>query len=176
MRVVLRDPSDLGALRASVRVEACARQRDRFRAVLLASEGDGGRELGGDEIARRLARSPRFVDQWVARYRGGGLAALRPRKAKGRAPALTAGQRAAFKVRVLGGPVAAADGGVCRLGGAEARRILSREFGAEMTLGAVYKLMHRLNLSCLRPRPRHRKNDPQAAKDWLERAPLLPGS
>ena len=175
MKVVLRDPSDLGALRESVRAEASAKQRDRFRAVLLAAEGEGGRELEGDEIARRLARSPRFVDKWVARYRGSGLDALRPRKARGRSPGLTPEQGRAFKARVLAGP-AAADGGVCRLGGADARRILGREFGAEMTLGAVYRLMRRLGLSCLRPRPRHRKNDPQAAKDWLERAPLLPGS
>jgi transposase len=172
MRVELRDASDLAALRELVRAESCARQRDRFRAVLLAAEGEGGVELGGDQIALRLARSPRFVDQWVGRYRGGGLAALRPRKAKGRAAKLTPGQMAAFKARVLAGP-AAADGGVCRLGGADARRILAEEFGAGMSLGAVYKLMHRLNLSCLRPRPRHRKNDPQAAAQWLERAPLL---
>jgi len=178
MRAVLRDPSDLGALRESVRAEACAMQRDRFRAVLLAVEGEGGeggRELEGDEIARRLGRSPRFVDQWVARYRGGGLPALRPRKAKGRSPGLTPEQGQAFKARVLAGP-SAADGGLCRLGGADARRILGREFGKQMTLGAVYKLMHRLGLSCLRPRPRHRKNDPGATEQWLERAPLLPGS
>jgi transposase len=115
------------------------------------------------------------VDQWVARYRGGGLSALRPRKAKGRTPGLTPEQGQAFKARVLAGP-AEADGGVCRLGGSDARRILSQEFGKQMTLGAVYKLMHRLGLSCLRPRPRHRKNDPKAAEQWLERAPLLPGS
>ena len=45
-----------------------------------------------------------------------------------------------------------------------------------MTLGAAYKLMRRLNLSCLRPRPRHRKNDPAAAAAWLARAPLLPAT
>lgn len=175
MKVELRAASDLATLRASVRAEPCAKQRDRFRAVLLAAEGERGAELEGDEIAARLARSPRFVDQWVGRYRGGGLTALRPRRAKGRAAKLTAEQRAAFRARILAGP-AAADGGACRLGGADARRILAGEFGAELTLGAVYKLMHRLGLSCLRPRPRHRKNDPEAAAAWLDRAPLLPGS
>jgi transposase len=62
---------------------------------------------------------------------------------------------------------------VCALRGEDARRILAREFGAEMTLDGVYALMRRLNLSCLKPRPRHRKNDPQEAADWLGRAPLL---
>ena len=33
--------------------------------------------------------------------------------------------------------------------------------------------MHRVGLSCLKPRPRHRKNDPRAMAEWLDRAPLL---
>lgn len=41
------------------------------------------------------------MDQWVGRYRGGGLAALRPRKAKGGAAKLTCEQRAVFRARAL---------------------------------------------------------------------------
>jgi transposase len=131
--------------------------------------------LEGDEIAARLGRSPRFVDQWLARYRGGGMEALRPRKASGRPPRLAAGRRAEFKARFLGGPTAA-DDGVCALRGLDAQRILKAEFGAEMKLSGVYELMRRLNLSLLKPRPLHPKNDPEQAKQWLERAPLLRGS
>ena len=81
-------------------------------------------------------------------------------------------KRHASKAPPLAGPTQA-DDGVCTLRGADARRILAGEFGVQMTLSGVYDLMHRLNLSCLKPRPRHRKNDPQAAADWLEQAPLL---
>jgi transposase len=143
-----------------------------LRAVLLAAEGDDGVELEGDEIARRVGRSPRFVDQWLARYRAGGLAAVRPGKATGQPPKLAADNRQAFKARILAGPTAA-DGGVCALRGRDARRILADEFGVAMTLSGVYDLLHRLNLSCLRPRPRHRKNDPAAAAAFLVGAPLL---
>ena len=175
MTVTPRDASDVTRLRELVRAEAGSKQRDRYRAVLLAAEGDGaGAELDGGQIASRLGRSRRFVDRWLARYRGGGLAGLRPRRAKGRVPKLDAAKQQAFKARVLAGPTGA-DGGVCALRGEDARRILAAEFGAPMTLDGVYKLMRRLNLSCLRPRPRHRKNDPKAAADWLERAPLLRG-
>jgi putative transposase len=177
MKVTLHDPADLQALRERSRSEADARQRDRLRAVLLAATGDeaeGGRELEGDQIAARLGRSPRFVDQWVARYRAGGLAAVRAGRAKGQPPRLSAGQQQAFRARLLAGPTAA-HGGVCTLRGGDARRILAREFGVEMKLSGVYALMHRLNLSCLTPRPLHRKNDPAAAADWLGRAPLLRG-
>jgi len=173
MKVTLHDPADLMTLRERARSQANSTQRDRLRAVLLAAEGEDGRELEGDNIAKRLGRSPRLVDQWLARYRKGGLEAIRPGKAKGQKPKLPAEKQAAFKARILAGPTEA-DGGVCTLRGAEARRILSREFGVEMCLSGVYELMHRLNLSCLRPRPLHRKNDPRAVADWLERAPLLP--
>jgi len=175
MKVTLHDPADLQTLRDRARSEANAKQRDRLRAVLLAAEGEDGAELEGDDIAKRLGRSPRFVDQWLARYRRGGLEAVKPGKAKGQKPKLPAEQHAAFKARMLAGPIQA-DGGVCTLRGTQAKNILSKEFGVEMGLSGVYELMHRLNLSCLKPRPLHRKNDPQAVSDWLERAPLLPAN
>lgn len=175
MKVTLRDTADLLTLRERVRSEANAKQRDRLRAVLLAAEGENGQELEGDDIAKRLGRSPRFVDQWLGRYRKGGLAAIQPGKAKGQKPKLPVEKQAAFKARLLAGPTDA-DAGVCALRGVDAQRILSQEFGVEMGLSGVYELMHRLNLSCLKPRPLHRKNDPQAVNDWLERAPFLPGN
>jgi transposase len=175
MTVTVHDASQVTRLRELVRLEVNAKQRDRFRAVLLAIEGEAGVELEGDQIAARLGRSPRFVDQWLARYRQGSLAALYPKKAKGRPRKLAADQEPVFKARILSGPTAD-DGGVCTLRGQDALRILKREFGVEMKLSGVYTLMHRLNLACLRPRPKHRKNDPKAAADWLERAPLLSGN
>jgi len=174
MKVTLHDRADLVTLRERARSEANANQRDRLRAVLLAAEGEEGTELEGDQIAKRLGRSPRFVDQWLARYRKDGLEAIKPRKAKGQKPKLPVEQHAAFKARMLAGPTQA-DGGVCTLRGTQARKILSSEFGVEMGLSGVYELLHRLNLSCLKPRPLHRKNDPKAVEEWLEQAPLLPG-
>lgn len=175
MKVTLHDQADLRALQERVRSEGNAKQRDRLRAVLLAAEGEGGRELEGDQIARRLGRSPRFVDQWLARYRSGGLPAMKPGKAKGQVPKLAVEKQPAFKARLLAG-AAEADAGVCTLRGADARRILADEFGVAMGLSGVYELMRRLNLSCLKPRPLHRKNDPEAMAGWLESAPLLHGT
>ena len=128
-----------------------------------------------EQIARRVGRSRQFVDQWVGRYRTLGLAGLARRKAKGNPPSLTPEQAAAFKARLLAGPTDA-DGGVCALRGRDARRILAGEFGVSLKLSAVYDWMHRLGLSCLRPRPRHRKNDPAAMQRWLDGAPLLSGA
>ena len=126
-------------------------------------------------IAGMLGRSRRFVQAWAYRYRDGGIDAVRAAAGKptGRPTKLPRDREAAFKARVLAGPVAAADGGVCVLRGEDARRILEREFGVAYTLDGVYDLLRRLKLSCLAPRPRHRKNDPTAMAAWLDRAPLL---
>jgi transposase len=156
-----------------VRRETDAKQRDRYRAVLLAMDG-----LEGDAIAEMTGRSPRFVDEWAARYRReGGLAALRPRRQPGRPPKLTPGQEAQLRERL---DAAARDGppvadGVCTLRGRDVCRIVEQEFGVRHTLGGIYDVLRRLGYSSLVPRPRHRKNDPAAAaKFQQEHAPLLP--
>jgi transposase len=174
MRVELSDPNDLITLRARVAAERRALPRDRCRAVLLAAgDGVGGAvEQTRAQIAAALGRSRQFVDQWVGRYRKLGLAGLDARKARGNAPALTAAERDAFRARMLAGPTDA-DGGKSALRGRDAQRIVEAEFGKPLRLSTVYALMHRVGLSCLRPRPQHRKNDPVAMAAWLERAPLL---
>jgi hypothetical protein len=63
MKVVLKDSEDHQRLKALCAAESDALQRDRYRAVLLAVD-----DQEGDEIADRIGRSPRFVDQWIARY------------------------------------------------------------------------------------------------------------
>lgn len=172
MTVDLRDPSDLEHLRRLVGSERKALQRDRYRAVLLAAEGERGAELRREQIALTLGRSRQFVDEWVGRYRRGGMENLKARKQRGNRPALSPEQQPAFKARLLAGPTEA-DGGVCTLRGRDAQRILDIEFGVPLKLSAVYDWMHRLGLACLNPRPRHRKNDPAAMSDWLDRAPFL---
>ena len=168
MDVTQRDDGDLARLNDLIEAEADATQRDRYRAVRLALDG---REA--EDVAATVGRGRTFVQTWVYRYRDGGLAAVVPRKQPGRKPALTLEQRATFRARVLGGPTDK-DGGVCAFRGEDARRILEAEFGvAYSSLQSVYDLMRKLRLSPLRPRPRHRKNDPATAELFLSTAPLL---
>jgi transposase len=125
MKLELHHPDDLGQLRERVSAEHNALQRDRFRAVLLVAAD----ALEGDEVARRLGRSPRFVDQWAGRYRRGGLAALTPRKPPGPRSRLAPGQEAGFKERLAAGPTDA--DGVCTLRGKDVVRTLEAEFGVQ---------------------------------------------
>ena len=167
MTVTPHDAGDRQLLDDLVRREADARQRDRYRAVLLAMD-----DLEGDEIALRLGRSPRFVDEWVGRYRRGGLSALRPKRQPGRRPKLSPEQEERLKARLDAGP--RDSDGVCTLRGRDVCRIIEREFGVVHTLGGIYDVLRRLGYSSLVPRPRHRKNDPAAMRKFEADAPHLP--
>ena len=167
MKLALHHPDDLDRLRVHVSSERDALQRDRYRAVLLVA----GEALEGDEAARLLGRSPRFVDEWAGRYRRGGLAALAPRKPPGQRPKLGPAQVAKLKERLAAGPTAA--DGVCTLRGRDVVRILEAEFGVRHTIGSVYSVLHRIGYSCLAPRPRHEKSDPQAIRTFQVAAPFL---
>ena len=172
MRVELQD-GDGQELRRRVGAERDALARDRCRAVLLAGEGEaGGVEQGREQIAAAVGRSRQFVDEWVGRYRRRGLAGLVAGRAKGNKPTLTPDELARFKARIEAGPTEA-DGSRSALRGQEARRILEAEFGKAVKPSTAYKLLHDAGLSCLRPRPRHRKNDPEQMAAWLDRAPFL---
>ena len=167
MNVMVRQEGDLERLDTLIAREKVAVQRDRLRAARLALDGKGA-----SGIAAALGRSRRFVQEWAYAYRDGGVEAIRPGKSSGRPTKLPREREQAFRARMLAGATEA-DGGVCSLRGVDAVKILEAEFGVRYTLDGVYDLLHRLRLSCLAPRPRHRKNDPRVMRQWLDDAPLL---
>jgi transposase len=170
MQVIERDAGDVARLEELVASERDGKQRDRWRMALLALKG-----WEAVEIAEALSSSRRTVQSWVYRYRdapGSGIEGLRPMKPVGQRPHLPAERNAEFVARMTAGP--RARDGVCTLRAKDAQRILLGEFGVAYKLQSVYDLMHRLGLSCLKPRPRHEKQDPEAqAKFKQESAPLL---
>jgi len=166
MHILIRQPPDLEQLRDKIRQESNSKQRDRYRAVLLALEG-----LLTNTIMQMLGRSKNFVQRWSYAYRDGGIEAITPGRPTGRPSKLMPFQEQQFRQRMLDGPRQEDD--VCTLRAKDARHIIEQEFGVQYSLAGVYDLLHRLGLSCLQPRPKHRKNDPHAMKEWLEEAPLL---
>jgi transposase len=167
MNISLREEADRKELEVGAATRRDPKLRDRFRAALLAIEGKEA-----VDIATQIHRSRRFVQNWVYRYRDGGVAALKDKPRAGKACKLSIDEQQRFRQRILAGPLEA-DGLACTLRGPEAKRILEREFGKSYALGAVYKLMHRLGLSPLRPASKHPKSDPIAVAKWLVDAPLL---
>jgi len=160
-------PADIAVLKMKARVEKKAKQRDRYRAVAMALEG-----FSTEHIMYTLSRSKNFVQRWTYFYRDGGIEAISPRLQTGRPAKLACESADSFKQRIAARPTAV-DNGLCTLRGKDAMRILQQEFGVKYSLSSVYSLMHRLGLACLKPRPRHRHNDPAAMQQWLEEAPLL---
>jgi hypothetical protein len=115
------------------------------------------------------------VQDWVYRYRDGGVAALEDKPRPGKPCKLDPQEQQRFRRRILVGPGEA--DGVCTLRGPEARKILEAEFGKNYSLPAVYPLM----LCLLRLRsplrggmpnlPRHRRGAHQERlQDHLDRA------
>jgi len=164
--IIAHHDDDLTTLNQRVRTEPNAKARDRARCVLLAIDG-----LTAPQVAERVGRSRRFVQRWCYAYRDHGLDGLAVKSRSGRPPRLTPDEQRVFKQRVLDGPTEA--DGVCTLRGRDFQRILEAEFGKPMSLSGVYDLLHRLNLSVLKPRPRHRQADPEAQQRWLDDAPFL---
>lgn len=175
MRIEWKSPEDRARVWNGYRramEQRKAEQRDRYNVVLLLGDGGSdGEELEGDEIARRIGRSPRFVDKWRARYCSGGFDAIVPGKARGKPPKLTPEQDEMLKARLDAGPTEV--DGVCTLRGVDIVRIIKEEFGVVHTLGGIYDVLKRLGYSSLAPRPSHRKKDPQQVEAFVESAPFL---
>ena len=145
-----------------------AQARDRYRVALLAARGQETQA-----IIDMLNRSRGFVQRWAYAYRDGGIPALRAKPRGGSRSRLDSPQEQRLLERIRCGPLTELDQGVCTLRGKDFQRILESEFQQSYSLGGAYDLLHRLGFSCLRPRPLHRKNDPQAVKQWLGDAPFL---
>lgn len=175
MRIEWKSPEDRARVWNGYRraiEQRKADQRDRYNVILLLGDGGSdGEELEGDEIARRVARSPRFVDKWRACYCVGGFAAIVPGKAKGKAPRLTQEQDEILRRRLDAGATEA--DGVCALRGKDICRIIEKQFGVIHTLGGIYDVLQRIGYSSLVPRPKHRRQDPQQVQAFVDSAPFL---
>lgn len=166
MDIVERKRGDRRRLARLIAKESDAMQRDRLRSVLLVLQGRQALE-----VADVLGRSRRFVQRWAYAYRDGGIEAVRGRTAPGRQRRLSPEQEARFVQRVKAG--ATPRDGVASLRGPQIQGILDREFGKTFSLNGIYKLLNRHGFVCLKPRPRHPRQDPAAAKAFKRRAPFL---
>ncbi len=168
MRVEWKDPADADRLRQLAAGEANAKQRDRYRVVLLAGQGLGDRpELTREQIAAGVGRSRQFVDEWVGRYRRGGVDSLRPRKQPGAAAKLTPAEQAELTAMLDAGPPAA--DGLAAYNVPILRERISERFGELYSLPGLYALLHRLRYNDLMPRTTHPGSSPAAQAEFKRR-------
>lgn len=162
-----RVEADVVELKRLVRAEKNATQRDRYRVVLLAAEGQDGVELSRDEIAAMTSRSRQFVDEWVRRYRKQGLPGVVPKPSGRRPNRLTLEQRQQLQAILDAGPTP--ESGRSVFFGRDIREIIRERFGVIYHLNGVYALLHRLGYSHLVPRPKHAKDDPAAQEAFKKK-------
>ena len=166
MRVQWKDPTDVLRLRQLVREEPNAKQRDRYRVVLLAGEGLGEArpELERQQIASTVGRSRQFVDQWVGRYRKQGIDGLAPKRQPGAKPKLSEQEQQQLCAMLDAGPDRpdGPDAGeaIAAFNGPMIRGKIHQHFGKLYSLAGVYALLHRLGYNDLMPRTTHPDTDP----------------
>jgi transposase len=172
MKVCWKEASDAQRLRELVHDTANAKQRDRYRVVLIAGEGLGEQsELQREQIAAAVGRSRQFVDEWVGRYRRGGLGALTPKRQRGAPPRLSEDQVRELCVMLDGGPDPGE--GLAAFNGPIIRQKIQERFGKLMSLSGVYALLHRLNYNDLMPRTTHPDTDPAELDAFKKSCPSV---
>lgn len=184
MKVNWKDASDAQRLAERVAATSDAKQRDRYRVVLIAGAGLGDQpELEREQIAAAVGRSRQFVDEWVGRYRKGGLGALVPKPQPGATRRLTNEQEGQLCAMLEAGPPP--EEGIAAYNGPILRERIKQRFGKVYSLNGVYQLLHRLGYNDLMPRPRHPDTDPAALEAfkktscrsvWLSSKPSTPRS
>ena len=125
------------------------------RVLMIANLLEG---MEHEEAARLAGLSRSSAYEWHNRYEEDGIEGLRDRPRPGRRPRVDAATAARLKERIVAGAELARDG-VVAFRAVDAQRILRVEFDTNCSLSSTYRLLHRVKLSWLAPRPRHPRAD-----------------
>src|SRR6516162_7594023 len=119
------------------------------------------RRLARRESGRVCQRVVMIANMLEGMEHEDGIEGLRDRPRPGRQPRVDAETSARFKERLVAGAALERDG-VVAFRGVDAQRILKEEFAIDCSLSSTYRLLHRIKLSWLVPRPRHPQADTTA--------------
>src|SRR6267143_5299913 len=133
------------------------------RVLMIANMLEG---MEHEEAARLAGLSRSAAYEWHNRYEEDGLEGLRDRPRPGRQPRVDAVTSARFKERIVAGAALERDG-VVAFRGVDAQRILKEEVDVDCSLSSTYRLLHRIKLSWLAPRPRHPEVDAVAQASFI---------
>jgi transposase len=135
----------------------------RLRAVKQIEAGEHP-----EDVARALGMARGTVFGWVAKYREGGLEALRAKPIPGKPPKLDGNQ-----LRRLYGLIAGSDPRQLSFEFAlwtrdTIRELIRREFGVSLSTVSVGRLLQKLGMSPQRPLWRAWQADPEAVQRWQD--------
>jgi transposase len=108
---------------------------------------------------------------WVHRYNAEGIAGVADRPRAGRPAALSGAQMGELKALVLSGPDPEQDG-VVRWRCVDLRAQIARRYAVTVHERTVGKLLHRLGMTRVQPRPYHPKKDAEAQATFKKTLPI----
>ena len=156
-----RSASDLRTLaRSEAGAVAC-------RILAIAHVLDGASRA---EAAALCGMDRQTLRDWVHRFNTNGIDGLANKASPGRSPALSEEQMAELRVIVLVGPDLAKDG-VVRWRCCDLQGLIAERFGVEVHERTVGKLLRRLRLTRLQPRPHNPKRDEEAQEIFKKISP-----
>ena len=143
------------------KTEKSKRIATRIQTIALAMQG-----LTCPQLVRMTGYPRRTIQRWVQIYNDESIDGLVDKPRTGRPAKLSFDKQGQFCECVDAGPA----GTTATLYGRDIQHILRKNFGAVYTLDGVYKLLHRLGYSCLKPRPRRKKADPPVQEEFKKLA------
>ena len=133
----------------------------RLRAVRQIEQG-----AHPDEVAAGLGMTRAAVYSWLAKYREGGLEALKARPVPGRPPKLSGPQLQRLFTLVVGNDPRQLRFAFALWTRAMVRELIGREFGVALSEVSVGRLLRKLGLSPQRPLYRAYQQNPEAVARW----------
>jgi transposase len=119
-----------------------------------------------EEIAAALGMTKAAVYGWLAKYREGGLEALKARPVPGRPPKLSGAQLQRIYILVVGNDPRQLQFVFALWTRAMVRELIGREFGVRLSEVSVGRLLRKLGLSPQRPLYRAYQQNPEAVARW----------
>ena len=145
----------------------CGDSRVTCRILAIAHVLDG---VSRTEAAEACGMDRQTLRDWIHRYNAAGVAGLADLPRSGRTAALSAEQQAEFRALVLAGPELARDG-VVRWRCIDLRSVIAKRFEVTMHERSVGKLLRRLELSRVQPRPYNPKQNLEAQEAFKKTSP-----
>src|SRR5512133_3162872 len=136
-------------------------EQRRIRAVGQIQQG-----AHPEDVAAGLGMTRAAVYGWLAKYRQGGLDALRARPVPGRPPTLSGGQLPRLYTLVVGNDPRQLQFAFALWTRAMIRELIRREFGVALSEVSVGRLLRKLGLSPQRPLYRASQQNPEAVARW----------
>ena len=132
------------------------------RFLMIANLLEG---MDPESAARGAGMGRTSAYKWHNIYEEEGVEGLRKSGHKGRPPRVNDEVAQAIKERILRGADVERDG-IISFRGLDIQEILKEDYNMDLSLSAVYELLHRLGLSWLMPRPQHPESDTQAQEHF----------